>query len=130
MKNHFKNNWYLYLIGVLIVLIIIKLLKDKATPFKLGGSFGSNNNQNSPVSFTNDNPDVNIILKKGSQGNEVKVLQSAINKEINDNPSNTWIDWITSDLVADGIFGQLTENHLFYLTAKNEITLAEFNALI
>ena len=134
MKNHFRNNWYLYLIGVLIVLIIIKLLKDKATPFKLGGSFGSNNN-NGGVLFSTEPDDTTIVLQNGSSGNEVRTLQNLMNEYINTH--NGSIDWyedgsnaILFPINPDGDFGSLTETLLFTLTGQNTISLDEWNSLM
>jgi hypothetical protein len=136
MKAHFKNNWYLYIIGFGIVIIIIKLLKDKNSPFKLMGSFSNDSGlQTSPVSFTNDNPDENLILKMGSQGNEVRALQSLMNAKLEEEKNsngNWWENTFSfstyfSEIEPDGNFGQLTENLLYYLIAENETTISEFN---
>ena len=143
MKTHFKNNWYLYLIGLAIILIILKLLKDRNKPFQVGGSFGSNNGaQNSPVNFSSQPDDQNLILSLGSQGNEVRTLQNLMNNSLialqNEASLNTnavggfdsmaglGLTFATVD--NDGVFGQLTENLLFYLTAQNSITLNEYVA--
>ena len=141
MKNHFKNNWYLYLIGLAIILIILKLLKDRNKPFQVGGSFSSNNGvDNSSVNFSSQPDDQNLILSLGSQGNEVRTLQNLMNNSLialqNEASLNTnavggfdsmaglGLTFATVD--NDGVFGQLTENLLFYLTAKNSITLNEY----
>lgn len=143
MKNHFKNNWYLYVIGLAIILIILKLLKDRNNPFQIGGSFGSNNGvQNSPVNFSSQPDDPNLILALGSEGNEVRTLQNLMNNSlialqneasINSNAvggfdSMANVGLTFSTIETDGVFGQLTENLLFYLTAQNSITLNEYVA--
>ena len=106
------------------------------------GSFKRPYEQQVEPNFTPDIPDENLILRMGSLGNEVKVLQNLMNEKLaeieNTNTSNIvdneglYFDSLANintyfvPLDNDGIFGQLTENLLFYLTAENEITLAEF----
>ena len=136
MKTHLKNNWYLYLIGIAIILIIIKLLKDRNPPFQVGASFGNNNNTSGGgVSFSTFPDDLTIVLQNGSQGNEVRTLQGLMNDYI-ENYGNSF-DWfengtgmILLPLEPDGDFGPLTENLLFTLTGQNTISLDEWNGLM
>ena len=109
------------------------------------GSFSRPYSQQIEPNFTPDIPDENLILRMGSLGNEVQVLQNLMNEKLaevgNTNTSNIvdneglYFDSLANintyfvPLDNDGIFGQLTENLLFYLTAENEITLKEFKNL-
>jgi LPXTG-motif cell wall-anchored protein len=75
-------------------------------------------NQNQEDTTTNsENPtqksDWNKILKKGSKGNEVKVLQKALRQ-----------------LDVDGDFGSGTEKRLIAVTGLNQISINQYNTLI
>ena len=121
------------------------MLKDKNTPFKLLGSFKRPYDQHIEPNFTPDIPDENLILRMGSLGNEVKALQNLMNEKLeevgNTNTANVvsneglYFDSMANintyfyPLDDDGIFGELTEGLLFYLTAQNEITIKEFKNL-
>jgi hypothetical protein len=58
-------------------------------------------------------PDWNKILKKGSKGTEVKVLQKALRQ-----------------LDVDGDFGSGTEKRLIAVTGLNQISINQYNTLI
>jgi hypothetical protein len=133
MKTHLKNNWYLYLIGIAIILIIIKLLKDRNAPFKLGGSFSDSENNSSSVSFSTEPDDLTIVLQNGSQGNEVRTLQGLLNDYIDSvvvDYSESGSTLLLFPIEQDGVFGSLTENLLFSITGQNTISLDEYNALM
>lgn len=137
MKTHFKNNWYLYVIGLAIILIILKLLNDRGEPNNNKGNKGNKGNN---VNFSAEPDDQNLILALGSQGNEVRTLQNLMNNSlislqneasINSNAvggfdSMAGLGLTFATVENDGVFGQLTENLLFYLTAQNSITLNEY----
>lgn len=137
MKTHFKNNWYLYVIGLAIILIILKLLKDRGEPNTNKGNKGNKGNN---VNFNAEPDDPNLILELGSEGNEVRTLQNLMNNSlislqneasINSNAvggfdSMAGLGLTFATVENDGVFGQLTENLLFYLTAQNSITLNEY----
>ncbi len=81
----------------------------------LGNLFGGGGNSGTaPVTL-----DENKLLKKGSNGAEVKALQALLNKVQTANP-----------LVVDGAFGNLTEAKLYSVTGGyRQITLAEARKL-
>jgi hypothetical protein len=58
--------------------------------------------------------DTTKVLSKGSTGEEVVRLQTALK----------------GGLVADGIFGELTEKRLKAVTGKTSISLREYNSFI
>jgi peptidoglycan hydrolase-like protein with peptidoglycan-binding domain len=86
----------------------------------VGGFYIYKNMKNKPVEApvmpeTEENTiDTQKVLAIGSTGEEVKRLQTALK----------------GGLVADGIFGALTEKRLKAITGKTSISLKEYNSFI
>jgi hypothetical protein len=76
------------------------------------------NMKNKPADVVPEAPETTIdtqkVLAIGSTGEEVKRLQTALK----------------GGLVADGIFGELTEKRLKAITGKTSISIREYNTLM
>ena len=72
------------------------------------------------IKILSDN-DKNTILKKGSSGNLVKVLQRVLNEK-------ETLGFV-APLQIDGVFGMNTEEKLNRIKGKTIITLKEFNVI-
>lgn len=113
--------------------LCIFLFKDKIMGMlKPNGNSDNNNNTGTNKETViekiiyKDNPDVpniididkDLLLKKGSKGNEVKYLQGLINQALKVKKKSL--------LVAYGSFGQKTENALFFLIKQKQASVSKF----
>ena len=107
---------------IIIIIIIVAILgiasffiykkQKKASGASTGGSSGNSNlTTNQPSTFP---------LKNGSRGNEVKILQSTLNKT-----GQTAIP-----LVVDGIFGTKTEAALYEKVGLKQLTKNQYTAYV
>lgn len=108
MIDNIKKNWFLYLMGVIILFIIIKIVRDMRTPPPPPSTGGGGSTSSSTGAI-----DYDKMLSVGSSGNEVVVLQNMLNAN-------------GQNIVADGQFGQATLAALQAVTSLNEITLNTF----
>lgn len=101
---------YILIGAVLTILILVIIFQDK-----IKGMFAKKQTQPTGNGGGNNGSaalDLNKLLKKGVNGNEVKVLQGLLG------------------INADGIFGTQTENALYNYTGfQKEITLNQFYAI-
>jgi len=95
-----------------------KALIVSALLIGVGGYYIYKNMKNKPAEVvpetTESTIDTQKVLAVGSTGEEVKRLQTALK----------------GGLVADGIFGALTEKRLKAVTGKTSISIREYNTLI
>lgn len=126
MKDKIQENKVPFIVGILIlVAVLIYFYQNKLASFFLYGGAASNDATNTGVS-TNTNTTVTnssgntTILKKGSTGEQVKMLQQLLNvKHGNNKPQ------ILPYLVDDGKFGSATETMLKKWTGKTSISINE-----
>lgn len=126
MKDKIQENKVPFIVGILVlVAVLIYFYQNKLASFFLYGGAASNDATNTGVS-TNTNTTVtnssgnNTILKKGSTGDQVKMLQQLLNvKHGNNKPQ------ILPYLVDDGKFGSATETMLKKWTGKTSISINE-----
>ena len=129
MKDKIQENKVPFIVGILVlVAVLIYFYQNKLASFFLYGGAASNSNSvntgavsntgsnsSNSSSFNND-----TILKKGSTGGAVEMLQQLLNvKHGNNRPQ------ILPYLVADGKFGSATETMLKKWTGKTSISINE-----
>lgn len=90
------------------IYFLTKKKKDESVLAETNEEDETTNSENST-----QKPDWDKVLKKGSQGNEVKVLQKALRQ-----------------LDVDGDFGSGTEKRLIAVTGLNQISINQYNNLI
>ena len=95
-----------------------KALIVSALLIGVGGYYIYKNMKNKPAEVVPETPETTIdtqkVLSVGSTGEEVKRLQTALK----------------GGLVADGIFGALTEKRLKAITGQTSISIREYNTLM
>lgn len=131
------------LAGIIGIFLIIKMNKPKpaaatqpagTTPANTAGGIWDNYNTggggSTPSTGSTGAPalDTNKVLKIGSTGQEVKVLQKILNFYRAAEPNGS-SDLALNTLVIDGNFGTLTNNMLFTLCGVNQITLSQLHQI-
>lgn len=106
MAEQFKitTTHYVVIAVVIIIIILMVVFWDKIKSFFSSEPAKTTNTSNTGTGA----PDFNKLLKKGSKGAEVKILQG-------------WLG-----VTADGIFGPVTENALKTKKNVTEITLNQY----
>ncbi len=104
------RTWIFIAIGLVILVLIILWIKNSSKD-KVTTTTAINTN---PL-VTNSTISV-FPLKFGSEGNEVKVVQTYVNSK-------------GEKLVVDGIWGPLTEASVIKILGKNIIDLTTYNTL-
>jgi peptidoglycan hydrolase-like protein with peptidoglycan-binding domain len=125
MKEKIEKNKVPLIVGILVlVVVLIYFYQDKLAKFLFYGndSIDKKNevtgSTNTAVSSNNSSNDT--ILKKGSSGEKVEMLQGLLNvKHGNNKPQ------IIPYLVVDGKFGTATESMLKKWTGKTSISINE-----
>lgn len=125
MKEKIEENKVPLIVGILVlVVVLIYFYQDKLAKFLFYGN-GSIDKKNEVAGSTNtavtsNNSSNNTILKKGSSGEKVQMLQELLNvKHGNNKPQ------IIPYLVVDGKFGTATESMLKKWTGKTSISINE-----
>jgi hypothetical protein len=124
-----------------IIALMIYLFKDKLATFfspkapaPVPTSTGSNNTTTTIIKYEKDpnegiddvpaitDLDLNLLLKKGSKGPEVKKLQSMINQVLKFKKKKA--------ISTDGSFGPNTENALYFLIKNKQTTISNFSTIM
>jgi peptidoglycan hydrolase-like protein with peptidoglycan-binding domain len=127
MNQKIEENKVPLIVGILVlVVVLIYFYQDKLAKFLFYGndSIDKKNevtgSTNTAVSSSNSSSSNDTILKKGSSGEKVQMLQGLLNvKHGNNKPQ------IIPYLVADGKFGTATESMLKKWTGKTSISINE-----
>lgn len=116
-----KPNWIIIGISAVGIAAVIYFLWIKRKKAKAAATETKTETGSMPtIKILSDN-DKNIILKKGSSGDLVKVLQIILNEK-------ETLGFV-APLEIDGIFGTNTEDKLNRIKGKTTVQLKEFNVL-
>lgn len=131
MKNKKLIIYGSIIVAIIILLILLLRKKNNKTITQPTGTTGGNTggNTGTGVDIINgtDYEDSTFPLKKGSRGKEVKAVQKVLNQYLPQwIPGKDGIVIEIKKLSVDGIWGSKTDDALYVLSQKTQITKEEY----